>query len=310
MPGPNSLLVLVEDYLADCLSLGQTERTVAAKRTNLKLFMQWSFSCGITQIDQLTLKVTKAYRLSLNDYRKKGTDLPIDVSTKRNRMTALKVFLAYLYQEELIQDDIASGVQLPKVPRRLPKGYLSVTEVTAIFKLTEYRGSRGLRDRAIFETFYATGIRRMELARLELSDIDFDKRLLTVNNGKGGKDRRVPISRRACDIIELYIVQYRAQHCRLESGKSLFLNNAHKPFTERQLSSLVSEYAKRAGITKPGACNLFRHSAATTMHENGADIRHIQEFLGHADISTTQIYTKVALNKLRAVYDETHPSAL
>ncbi|MET1255322.1 tyrosine-type recombinase/integrase [Aliikangiella maris] len=129
-----------------------------------------------------------------------------------------------------------------------------------------------------------------------------------MNHGKGGHERRVPIAERACQWITVYLEQVRPKLANIESGVTLFLANDGLKYRPQQLTRLASKYVRRAGIKKPGACNLFRHSTATLMHENGADIRYVQEMLGHADISTTQVYTHVTINKLREVYKLCHPA--
>ncbi|NKI19331.1 tyrosine-type recombinase/integrase [Spongiibacter sp. KMU-166] len=133
--------------------------------------------------------------------------------------------------------------------------------------------------------------------------------MLTIRKDKGEKDRRVPIAKSGCVWVQLYLTHVRPGLQQLDSGDALFLDNRGRPFREHQLTQIVSKYVRRAGIRKPGACNLFRHSTATLMHENGADIRVVQEMLGHADISTTQVYTHVTINHLREVYAKTHPAA-
>lgn len=149
----------------------------------------------------------------------------------------------------------------------------------------------------------------MELANLELLDIDMQDGILTVNRGKGRKDRRIPIAKRARQWVQLYLTHIRPQLVGLHSGNTLFLNNKGVKYREHQVTRMASKYVRRSGVAKSGACNLFRHSTATLMHENGADLRHVQEMLGHADISTTQVYTHVTITKLREVYNETHPAA-
>ena len=167
----------------------------------------------------------------------------------------------------------------------------------------------GIRDRAVLETYFATGIRRMELAGINTIDVDMISGLVTVLRGKGAKDRRVPIANRACAWIERYLEKSRPILAGEFSDDALFLDDKGLRFRGHQLSYKVSTYVKAAGIRHQGACKLFRHSTATLMHEKGADLRYIQEMLGHTDISTTQIYTHVTINRLREVYARTHPAA-
>lgn len=154
-------------------------------------------------------------------------------------------------------------------------------------------GEYGLRDRCILELYYSSGMRRAELSRVTMNDVDIDKSLVRINKGKGGKDRIVPIAPRTSKMLKLYAKQVRSKGVQISSGKWLFLYNRNEQFTPKQLSALVRKYVVRAGVDRKGACNLYRHTAATQMLENGADIRVIQQQLGHEDLSTTQVYTLV-----------------
>lgn len=166
----------------------------------------------------------------------------------------------------------------------------------------------GIRDRAIIETFYATGIRRQELGALDLYDVDLEQGTLMVREGKGKRDRLLPIGERACAWIEKYVMEVRPTLVTGDSELALFLDDKGTRFSPHQLSDKVKTYLQEAGITKPGACHLFRDTMATLMLENGADIRFIQAMLGHADISTTTIYTQVSIRTLKEVYSRTHPA--
>ncbi|MBA2672622.1 tyrosine-type recombinase/integrase, partial [Ramlibacter sp.] len=165
----------------------------------------------------------------------------------------------------------------------------------------------GLRDRAMMEVLYATGIRRMEIAGLEVSDIDFDRQVVLVRLGKGQKDRLVPLGARAAHWVRLYIDDARPQLQWNQQDATLFLGNEGNPLHPMWLSTVIRTYMDRAGVKKKGSCHVWRHTMATLMLEGGADIRHIQAMLGHADISSTQIYAQVAIRQLAQVHAMTHP---
>lgn len=296
-------------HLDDCQARGYSPRTIEGKVSALKCFEVWCLSKGLKRPDQLDRHLLDAYLRYLRSYRQPSNQQPLDMATVRNKLTGVKIYLDRLYYHELIPVNPADRFELPKKPRRLPKGYLTVDEVEQLLKHTLIYGNLGLRDRAILEVYYATGIRRMELANLEIGDIDLYREVLRVTQGKGLQDRNVPIAERACQWVAIYLKKVRPLLSRLKSGKTLFLDNKGLKFREHQLSRIASKYVRRAGIKKPGACNLFRHSTATLMHENGADLLYVKEMLGHADISTTQVYTHIAINKLREVYASTHPAA-
>jgi integrase/recombinase XerD len=168
----------------------------------------------------------------------------------------------------------------------------------------------GLRDRAILETFYSTGMRRLELATLKLWDLDLERATATIRLGKGKKDRFIPLGDRAAAWIAKYIVESRPKLVSEPDDKTVFLSNAGEPFSLDHLSDLVRVYVDASGIGKRGACHLFRHTMATLMLEGGADIRFIQAMLGHADLKTTQIYTHVAIRQLQEIHRATHPAKL
>tara|TARA_R110002072_G_scaffold33030_9_gene100272 strand:+ start:23674 stop:24681 length:1008 start_codon:yes stop_codon:yes gene_type:complete len=299
----------IESYLSDCLACEQSPRTIEGKRSNLLFFHRWCVTSDITAIDKITLQDLEAFRHRVFSYQKQITLEPLDPATRRVKLTAVKVFLTRLYELEVLEKNPAAKFKLPRVPRRLPRGNLCSVELDAVFDRALKDPCMGIRNRAILEVYYASGIRRAELAELKLSDIDYINKTLTVRLGKGRKDRRVAIAQRTCDWIQCYLKYTRPKQAQLSSGVYLFLNNIGSQFTNSQLTRLVGNSIRLAGVEKDGACNLFRHTAATEMLENGADIRLIQEQLGHADISTTQIYTHVSIKKLREVYQQTHPAA-
>jgi integrase/recombinase XerD len=282
---------------------------VKAKRGNTQFFINWCTQHGVTNAMNVTTNHLRQYRLFLDDYRQPFNGRPLDVATRRNRLTAIKVWLRYLNKQNLIDHDPSLNFELPKVGRRLPKGMLTEVEIEKVISAIPIQSMSGIRDRAIIETYYASGIRRMELANLNIADVDLAAMLISVIRGKGLRDRRVPIAQRTVKWISRYLELVRPELASLSSGDALFLDNKGLRFRGRQLSQLAALYIKRSGVREYGACHLFRHTTATLMHENGADIRYIQEMLGHADISTTQIYTHVTINRLREVYKRTHPAS-
>jgi len=219
------------------------------------------------------------------------------------------VWFRWMTRQNHILHNPASEIDLPRLGRTLPKTILSVEEVERIMTLCEVDDPIGLRDRAILETIYATGLRRLEVVRLKLFDLSLDRGLILVNQGKGKKDRYVPIGERAAAWLRKYIAEARPQLAIEPDDFTAFLTTDGEPFSRDHLTYVVKERIGAAKSGKGGACHLLRHCMATHMHENGADIRFIQQILGHEDIKTTQIYTQVALRALQQVYAATHPSA-
>lgn len=167
----------------------------------------------------------------------------------------------------------------------------------------------GLRDRAVLEVFYSTAIRAAELAALQVFDLDVSRGTLSVNAGKGGRSRVVPIAERAVGWCEKWLLDGRPQLAVPPDDDRLFLNNRGGPLSSKVLTAIARRDLDAAGIGRPGACHLFRHTAATLMLEGGADIRFIQQLLGHAEFTTTQLYTHLSIGALKAVHERCHPGA-
>jgi integrase/recombinase XerD len=303
------LIDYVESYIEHCAAQGQSARTVEGKRSNIRLFLAWCSIVGLRNLDDVTPPHLEVYRRYLAAFRQPLRQRPLDLATQRNRLTAMRLWFRYLRRHGLMDRDPAADFELPRIGRKLPRGMLTQVEIERILSAIPSTSRDGLRDRAIMETYYASGIRRMELANLNVGDVDQVAGIIHVNHGKGGKDRRVPIARRTCCWISRYLEVTRPQLVRPNSGDALYLDRKGLRFRGHQLSKLVGDHIRRAGVRQFGSCHLFRHSMATLMHESGADIRYIQEMLGHTSISTTQIYTHVTIPKLREVYGKTHPAA-
>ena len=189
----------------------------------------------------------------------------------------LRAWFKWLARNNHILYNPASDMELPKLGHRLPKHVLTVSEAEQIIALADVTTNGGLRDRAILETLYSTGIRRMEVCNLRLYDVDYDRGTIMVRQGKGQKDRMVPIGERALAWIERYVAEVRPL---LEAGdtegNTLFLTDLGQPFTPDQMTAQVRHYVQASNVGKPGACHLWRHTAATLLHDAGADIRFIQ----------------------------------
>lgn len=303
------VVICIEFYVEDCLARGQSNATAYTKRILLAAFAKWCLSNNIRLVKQLNLDSLEDYRRYLSSYRKTRDGEPLNLATQRMRLMAVTGFLERLYYFKIIKSDFFAYFKLPRVNRRLPTNVPDEVEMEQILRQTMTKGKMALRDRAILEVYYATGIRRTELANLDIKDIDIKHQLVSVRKGKGSLDRRVPIAARAVSWVRQYLQALRPELATLDSGEALFLGATGKRIRPSKLSDMVSAYVKRSGVSKSGSCHLFRHAAATAMLRNGADIRYVQEMLGHLDITSTQIYTRVTVMDLTKVYNETHPSA-
>jgi len=307
-PTTKRLWRCVKYYLELCLAKGQSSDTVRNKRGGLKKFFSWCLARNVTHIDQIDLDLMDDYAAYLNSYRKALDNEPLSPAQKRNLLTYVKIFIKYMYIKRLLSKNMLADIELPSKGYQIPKALYNVEEIERILEQPLLFGIKGLRDRTILETFFVTGIRRGELVKLNIDDIDFNAGMIRVH-GKGNKERLVPISLRGCEWLAFYIGKIRPTFAFISSGKALFLANNGKRYVPGKLSDMASQYVKLAGFDRTGACHLFRHNTASTMLDNGADLRHIQEMLGHASILTTQLYTHVSRKKLTQVYNDTHPSA-
>ena len=223
-------------------------------------------------------------------------------------MGQVSQFFRYLVKFNHLPFNPANEIELPKQPKSLPKAILSPAEVERILAQPDTTTSLGVRDRAILEVLYSSGIRRSELCRLRVEHIDVDRQAIFVCRGKGQKNRYVPVGLRALLWIARYVQNARDSLLLDPKEPTLFLTNHGGPLKADSLTEYARRYVQDSGVNKQGACHIFRHTMATLMLENGADIRYIQAILGHDRLETTQIYTRTSLRKLLQVHSETHPA--
>ncbi|MET1256792.1 tyrosine-type recombinase/integrase [Aliikangiella maris] len=286
-----------------------TPSTIKLKRQSLERFDSWCLTEKIRSPQEIDLDVMEDYRQFLHHSKKKSDGKPLSINTQYKFLTDLKLFLRRLYCRRVITNGEFESFEMPRCKKGIPRVVLSPKEIESIFVLPTLRKDLiGIRDRAILELLYASAIRRSEVARLRLSHLELDKFLLQIVEGKGLKDRRIPINNRAGEWINRYLFEIRPKLATLLSEDYLFITASGNPMKPDQIGQMVGKYVRRAGIDKPGACHLFRHAVATSMLNAGADIRYVQELLGHSDLSTTQIYTHVAIEQLQKVYERTHPA--
>jgi len=282
-------------------------RTVEARKWALRVFLRWAEERDLHRPDQVTKPILESYQRGLFQYRKEDGK-PLGVTTQRGYLGAVQNFFAWLCRENVLSANPAADLDLPRKPNKILPRALSLEDIRQILNLPDITDPLGIRDRAILEVFYATGIRRAECARLDVDDVDHDRGLITVRQGKGNKDRVVPVGERALHWIKLYQENTRPLLQTPQSGHALFLSGYGERISVAYLGNWVRRVIAEA-LGKTGSCHMLRHSCATHMLENGADIRYIQQLLGHARLDTTQIYTDVSIVQLREVHARTHPHA-
>ena len=304
---PNSVAAWIHRYL-DALAVRQVRRLgIRARKSSLAHFNAWCVERGIERPHDVTHAHMQAFQKYLFRYRR-SNGVPLSASAQCNIVSTVNGLFSWMVKHRDLPSNPAADLDLPRVPKKL-RDPLTLAEVEAVLALPELDTAWGLRDRAIVEVFYATGIRRFELAALNEGDIDRERICLHVRRGKGGKGRFVPLGERALAWIDKYRHEARPLLLDDPNEPALFLNQHGQRLSVNSMSWRIRQYLDAAGITKEGACHLFRHTMATAMLDNGADVRHVQEMLGHADITTTQRYTHVSIAKLKAVHALTHPAA-
>jgi integrase/recombinase XerD len=280
--------------------------TIEARDVYIRYFLIWCDERGLSRPQDITKPILERYQRYLFLYRKEDGQ-PLTTRSQHTRVTPLRAFFKWLARNNHILYNPASELELPRLERRLPKHVLTIREAETVLAQPDLGTPTGIRDRAMLETLYSTGMRRMELLNLHLNDIDVDRGTVMIRQGKGKKDRMIPIGERALEWIAKYRDDVRPELAAGSDDGSLFLTHLGEPFTPNRLTQLVRDYVSAAKLGKIGACHLFRHTMATLMLENGADIRFIQAMLGHAELSTTQIYTQVSIRKLKDIHTATHP---
>ena len=297
----------VEDYLTYLAAHGYASTTVRGRRYHLNELSRYLEARGLTDPRLVTPSTLESYQRHLF-HHKKSDGTALSFATQAQRLVPVKGFFSFLVKTGASNFDPALGLTLPKTERRLPEAVLGVDEVEAVLAEPDTTTPLGLRDRAILEVFYSTAIRRMELINLQVGDIDVARGSLFVRQGKGARDRFVPIGERARYWVGRYLQDVRPQLQRDTHRVTLFLTSTGLIFASDVMTRLVGAYVRSGTGTKRGSCHLFRHTTATLMLDAGADVRHVAEMLGHQNLETTMQYTRVSMAKLQEVHARCHPA--
>jgi len=271
-----------------------SNHTIINYTIDLKAFSSFLGEADIDSIDHLALRRFLA-ELRGKNYSKR---------TIARKLASLRSFFKFLYREGHIKSNPVTAISSPKLDKKLPK-FLDLGKVTKLILSPDVKTESGLRDRAILETLYSCGIRVSELVGLDMDDVDFISGVIKVL-GKGRKERMVPIG----DMALLSIRKYaEGRDARVKERKAVFLNSRGGRLTDRSVRRVVDKYIHACSIEEKISPHSLRHSFATHLLDRGADLRSVQELLGHMNLSTTQIYTHVTMERLKNVYDKTHPRA-
>ncbi|AWH87798.1 site-specific tyrosine recombinase XerC [Limnobaculum parvum] len=305
---PKSLYTLLLKFIIWRRERNWSETTLKVQTHHLYHFILWANEHGLHYAGDITRPVLERYQRHLYQYRKANGE-PLSSRTQRTALDPLKGWFSWMARGNLILANPAADLELPRAEKHLPRHIMSVEEIERVLAQADVSTPLGLRDRALMEVLWSTGIRRGEVAMLDMYSVNADRRTLIVRQGKGKKDRIIPIGERALKWVEQYKYKVRSELVINPEVNELFVAaDGMAGLGVNGITNAIGHYIRAAEISQWGSCHLFRHAMATQMLENGADLRWIQAMLGHADVSSTQIYTQVSIKALQSVHTSTHPA--
>jgi integrase/recombinase XerD len=297
---------LIEKYRAHLLTLNYTKKTIQSLLLYLNRFLQYLRETNITEIAGVTKDTIRDYQTHLfEEFNSRGE--PNSVSGQNRNMQAVKSFFRFLAEDDYLVGDPAKDISYAREPKRLPRSILTQSEMRKLLHSPDTKTVLGYRDRTILEVLYSTGIRKEELLNILLTDVDYNEGFIRINCGKGKKDRVVPLGKIACRYLENYMKGVRPSLIRNPYNNHLFLSLRGNRLSKNMIWQIVKSYAVKAKIKKTISPHTFRHTCATLMLRNNANIRHIQELLGHSSLDSTQVYASVSITDLKEVHSRCHP---
>jgi integrase/recombinase XerD len=302
----NSFSDFAEKYKQHLLILNYAERTRESHVFYLNRFMTWLKARDVIEITGVTKNHVMEYQTHLYEQLNRNND-PIGPRTQNIVLGIVKSFFRFLRENDYLASDPSRDVAYAKVPKRLPRSILSGPEAKKVIHAPNTKTALGYRDRTILEVLYSTGVRRQELVNLTLQDVDYHEGFIRINSGKGDKDRVVPIGKIACRYLENYVKQVRPMLAKDPHENHLFLSMRGTAPCFSTIEEIVKKHTRKAKIKKTVSPHTFRHTCATHMLRNKANIRHLQELLGHASLESTQVYAHVSITDLKEVHSKCHP---
>lgn len=273
---------------------------------SLRLFVQYAAAHQIFLPRDVTRELIQEWseELAWRVGQEKG---PIKVVTRASHLVILRGFLSYLYERDLTFTDLSSKVVIPKLPRHLPKEIYEPEEAERMIERASKPNSLGLRNRVILEVLYSSGLRASELGKLRLEHVDYEEGIIYVHEGKGRKDRVVPLGRIACQVIRTYLLAARRDFVLGPDPGTLLLNMKGRRMSNDSIRRVVKDHARLAEVKKKATTHAFRRTCATLMLRGGANIRALQEMLGHERMESTAVYLKVTIKDLKEQHERHHP---
>jgi integrase/recombinase XerD len=304
----DAIAVEAERYLDHLLvERGLSDHTLKAYRRDLRRYLAFLAGRGVTSPEMVEDATVRSFVASLSASTHGEDERPYQATSVARSLSAVRSFHRFMVREGVTDRDPAAATRQPKLPRSLPRP-LPVEEVGRLLETPDEDTPAGLRDRTLLEFLYGSGLRVSELVGLDVDDVDLDEGAVRVL-GKGGKEREVPLGRFAREAATAYLVRARPVFAAPSSRGAMFLNQRGGRLTRQSVNRILAEHVKTAGIRRRVTPHSLRHSFATHLLEGGADVRVVQEMLGHASVATTQIYTLVTKEHLREVYYTSHPRA-
>lgn len=305
MPSVQSYPFWVERFKEYLEVRKYSRRTVPDYCTYVRRFFAYLEERGIRSLGEVSREVVQAYQTHLFTVKRKGK--PLSVESQQHHLVALKAFFRFLVTHDYLLADPAADLELPRRKKGLPRGIMTQKEVVRILEQPDLATPLGLRDRAILELLYSSGIRNEELRTLSALDVDVGAGSVLIREGKNAKSRLVPLGEVAGSWVSRYLEASRPLLALDPEEKRLFVSKNGRPMTSSNLIVMVKKYVRKAQVKKAVTPHAFRHTCATHLLKGKADLRYIQELLGHASVATTQIYTKVEVSDLRRVHQRCHP---
>lgn len=295
--GSTDLIKEFQDYLL--VERGLSENSIFAYSYDIKKFLDYlqkfqkGKAVGVVTSDDIVA------------FLKQQQEMNISTRSRARELAALRQFFGYLRDEGRVKVNPADKVEPPEIRRTLPD-YLTVEEIRSLFTVFDENDPYEIRDRAIFEMMYSSGLRISEACAMKMSDVDLENLMIAVR-GKGGRERLIPFGEQSKQVIDDYLTNSREVILKDRDSEYLFISKKGESLNRKSVWRLLKKYISRTGITKTVTPHTFRHSFATHLIENNADLRSVQELLGHLDIATTQIYTHMAASQLKEVHRKHHP---
>ncbi len=297
---------LIPKYLTELKVLNRSPLTIRSSRYSLLDLERFLKEMKVYGIEQLHRDVLTEYQQDLA-FRLTAKGKLLSPQSQTNYLKATRGFTRFIYENDYLARDPGIEIRSPKTPKRLPRAILDQSEIKRMFSSCNMQTNLSFRDRIILEVLYDTGVRASELLNIKTSALDLDGGYISIQSGKGDKDRVVPVSSRVCSLIRDYLLVIRPAMLRGKDEGCFILNRTGKQMGVSGLWLVIKRCSQQAKIKKNITTHTFRHTCASHMLTNGAPIRHIQELLGHESLESTQIYTRVTINDLKAVHAKYHP---